>query len=289
MLARLRALRKQKARREEHGSCLLMGNDQLLKEVCFGGAGGGREKPLQAPLALLGHHCKQGELEELGRRTGARKVYMLNEKELQNVTGLVTVDVKETIVAELPIPPEMKTVDTERDTKRESNTLMCHSTVVLDGVQDPGNVGSIIRCALAFQWGHIVFGRGTADPFSPKVLRSSRGGLLMRQGTSEESRQCLSYEYADQGALEDIVATAGRSGMEVLLAHTTGVSLDDYVASPERAVSAGTVLVVSSEAGGLSDSMRNSGATPLTIPIAPVSESLNVAAATAILLHGLRR
>ena len=289
VLARLRALRKQKARREESGSCLLMGNEQLLKEVCLGGARGTEGNPLQAPLALLGHHSRQGGLEELGRTTGARKLYMLNEKELQNVSGLVTVDVNDMVMAELPIPPESKTILGAGDRGSALNASLGTSTVVLDGVQDPGNVGSIIRCALAFGWRHIVFGSGSADPFSPKVLRSSRGGLLMRENSSQGPRQCLSYEYAGGTALGELVAAAGEGGTEVLLAHTAGVGVDEYVASQERAASSGTVLVLSSEAGGISEAMRTSGATALHIPIAPVSESLNVAAAAAILLHGLRR
>lgn len=291
VLARLRALRKQKARREEHGACLLMGNEQLLKEVCFGGAVGANAKPLQAPVSLLGHYSRQREIEELGRLTGAQKVYMVHEKELQNVTGLVTVDVKEMVMAELSIPPETKTANSAGESgEEEKRSPMYKTTVVLDGVQDPGNVGSIIRCSLAFGWRHIVFGEGTADPFSSKVLRSSRGGLLMRQAHPGGSRQCLSYEYAERGALREMIATAAeRGGMEVLLAHTAGIGLDEYAASQERAASAGTVLVLSSEAGGVSDDMRSSGATALHIPISPVSESLNVAAAAAILLHGLRR
>ncbi|MFA5928850.1 MAG: RNA methyltransferase [Candidatus Margulisiibacteriota bacterium] len=50
--------------------------------------------------------------------------------------------------------------------------------VVLDGVQDPGNVGTIIRTAAAFECAGVAFTKDTVDPFSPKVVRASAGSIM---------------------------------------------------------------------------------------------------------------
>jgi TrmH family RNA methyltransferase len=50
--------------------------------------------------------------------------------------------------------------------------------LVLDGLQDPGNVGTLIRSAAWFGWDAVLLGAGSADPYSPKAVRSSMGGLF---------------------------------------------------------------------------------------------------------------
>ena len=50
--------------------------------------------------------------------------------------------------------------------------------LVLDGVQDPGNVGTLIRTAAAFRWSAIAFLPGCCDPFNPKAVRASRGACF---------------------------------------------------------------------------------------------------------------
>src|SRR4051794_12969194 len=53
-------------------------------------------------------------------------------------------------------------------------------SVYLHGVSDPGNVGTIIRCAHAFADGPVVLGPGCADPYSPKAVRASMGSVFAR-------------------------------------------------------------------------------------------------------------
>jgi TrmH family RNA methyltransferase len=125
----------------------------------------------------------------------------------------------------------------------------------LDGVQDPGNVGTIVRLAAAFDAG-VALLPGCADPFAPKSIRASAGAIL-------------SVPIADVTA-QDLIETE----RPLLYADARGEAL----APPRDAI-----LVLGSEGRGVSDAIRERG-TPIGITTSGRVESLNVAAAAAILL-----
>src|ERR1051325_2168284 len=125
----------------------------------------------------------------------------------------------------------------------------------LDGVQDPGNVGTIVRLAAAFDAG-VALLPGCADPFSPKAIRASAGAIL-------------SVPVAEVTAEELI-----ERGRPLLYADASG----EAFAPPTEAI-----LVLGSEGRGVSDVIREHG-TPIGITTSGRVESLNVAAAAAILL-----
>jgi TrmH family RNA methyltransferase len=132
--------------------------------------------------------------------------------------------------------------------------------VVLDGVQDPGNVGTICRTAAAAGAPALAVLPGTADPFGAKAVRASAGNvfrLLVARATA-----------SDLEGLKAVGASA--SGGAPLL-----------TAPLEKA----DVLLLGSEAHGLS----RSDVELVTIPVADEVESLNVAAAAAVLLFEIRR
>lgn len=130
--------------------------------------------------------------------------------------------------------------------------------VILDGVQDPGNVGAIARTAAAAGAPSLVVLPGTADPFGSKAIRASAGHVF-------------NLRVARSGWAElDAVSCLG--------AGTGGRSLD------EVDLSAIGALVLGSEAHGLSRPMPT-----VALPMAVGVDSLNVAAAAAILLYELRR
>jgi len=128
--------------------------------------------------------------------------------------------------------------------------------VALDGVQDPGNVGTIVRLAAAFDCAGVVLLPGSADAYSPKAIRASVGAVL-------------SVPIASATAADLI-----RSGLPMFAADAAGSS----TTLPRDAI-----IVFGSEGRGASDEIR-SHSTPIAIPISPRVESLNVAAAAAILL-----
>ncbi|MEO0741458.1 MAG: RNA methyltransferase [Bacteroidota bacterium] len=147
------------------------------------------------------------------------------------------------------------------------------SLLVLDGVQDPGNVGTLVRAAAWFGLDGVLAGPGTADLESPKVVRSAMGGLW-------NLALCQT---------DTLVATLG-----VLRAdgwHLAAADLDGTPASswtpPEK-----TALILGSEAHGVSGAVRAVVDERVTITGRTERrsgvESLNVALAGGIVLHRWR-
>ena len=139
---------------------------------------------------------------------------------------------------------------------------------VLDGVQDPGNAGNIIRTADALGCSGVVCLEGTTDIFADKVVRSSMGSLfnipVMTGITPEELRDvCQDNEVA-------LIATAVD---DTAVRHY----LADYV-SP-------CAIVFGNEGNGVSQKMLEEADQKVYIPMTGKAESLNVSAAAAILLY----
>ncbi len=135
--------------------------------------------------------------------------------------------------------------------------------VHLDGVGDPGNVGTIVRTATALTGARVVLGGGCADAYSPKAVRASMGSIFAappRRGRVDET-------------------PSPRLG---LVAHG-GASLDDAIASLGGAT---PTLCLGGERNGLPEATIAACDATATIPLHPGAESLNVAAAAAI---GLQR
>lgn len=129
--------------------------------------------------------------------------------------------------------------------------------VALDGVQDPGNVGTIVRLAAAFDCAGVVLLPGCADAYGPKAIRASAGAVLS-------------------------VPIAAMTADE-LLARAWPLYAADAGAKPGDPPGGGAVLVFGNEGSGLSPTVA-ARATGIAIPISPRVESLNVASAAAILL-----
>ena len=132
--------------------------------------------------------------------------------------------------------------------------------VVLDGVQDPGNVGAICRSAAAAGAPALAVLDGCADPFGAKAVRASAGNVFR-----------LTVAHA---RWEDVKGLTGYGA-----AASGGRRLAD------APIENGQMLVLGSEAHGLS----HGGVDLITIPLAEGVESLNVAAAAAVLLMEVRR
>ncbi|MEK7406581.1 MAG: RNA methyltransferase [Acidobacteriota bacterium] len=141
--------------------------------------------------------------------------------------------------------------------------------VVLDGVQDPGNAGAIVRAAEAFGATGVMFLKGAANPYNPKSLRASAGSL---------------FRVPLAAGLDDTLALAALEQQR----------LDLYSAVPAGKRNLGDVdltrkcaLIIGSEGRGVREKLR-AGAVDLRIPTTGV-ESLNAAMAAGILLYEARR
>src|SRR6266550_1688566 len=125
--------------------------------------------------------------------------------------------------------------------------------VALDGVQDPGNVGTIVRLAAAFDAAGVIVLPGCADPFGPKAIRASAGAILN----------------------VPIVPMS----VEELLASRRPIFVADANGSAETPTG---VLVLGNEGQGVSPELRTAGRA-IAVQTSGRVESLNVAAAAAIL------
>lgn len=141
--------------------------------------------------------------------------------------------------------------------------------LVLDGVQDPGNVGTIIRTATAFGVGATVCLPGTVDVWNAKVVRSTMGALFLHPVVTMTGGEFGEF--------------CQKHKVECWAADTEGTSLHLVTDAPER-----LALVVSNEGAGLSNDAAELATKRVAIPMAPGVESLNVAVATGILLQALR-
>lgn len=140
--------------------------------------------------------------------------------------------------------------------------------VILDGVQDPGNVGTMIRTAEAFGIDGMVYVHNCADKFSPKTLRASMGSVFRVPSlvTAADHLSGFLEDFAVYGAMLD--ETAKRLG---------------EIKFPEK-----TAIVIGSEGGGISPEVAAVCGEKLYIPIKG-AESLNAAAAAAILMWEMGR
>jgi len=139
-------------------------------------------------------------------------------------------------------------------------------TIVLDGVQDPGNAGAIVRAGEAFGASGVVFLKGTASPFNPKTLRASAGSLF---------RLPFVYDASDSSFAKML----SESGMRLYAATSGGGA----IALPAAGLGQGCAILIGSEGSGVRPHWHEQ-AIGLHIPTHAV-ESLNAAVAAAVILY----
>ena len=143
--------------------------------------------------------------------------------------------------------------------------------LALDGVQDPGNVGTIIRTADAAGFDGILFSRECADLFSPKVLRATMGSIF-RLGFSFPS------------SLPEVLEEMKKKGFSVLSSQLDGEPFYE-----RTNVAPSFVLVIGNEGSGVSDTVKAVSTHHLRLPMRGGAESLNAAIAAGIMMYDLTR
>jgi RNA methyltransferase, TrmH family len=139
--------------------------------------------------------------------------------------------------------------------------------LVLDGVQDPGNVGTLLRSALAFDFTNIICLPGCADPFGPKAIAASQGAIF----------KCDIHAMS----IEELQATLLIRNYDVIVS-------DVHEAASLQSLQFKTpcMLVLGSEGAGVSEAVKGLATQRVRIDTNHV-ESLNVAMAGSILMHAL--
>ena len=161
--------------------------------------------------------------------------------------------------------------------------------LALDGVQNPGNLGTIIRTCDWFGVHDIVCSRDTADCFNPKVVQATMGALTrvrVHYTDLAEWLKAVSSQHSDvriYGTLLD-----GKDMYEELSAIRNQLSAEGSKLKAES-----SIIIMGNEGNGISEEVRRLVTHPIRIPSYPkgaeTSESLNVAIATAIVLAEFRR
>lgn len=179
-----------------------------------------------------------------------KETYIVSEEILAKIAGA---HAPEGVIAEIPMP--------------QSKPLKkCGSLLVLDNVSDPGNLGALLRSAVAFGWEGAFLLTGSCDPFNDKALRSARGATFR-----------LPLAWGSWADLDKIIA--GNS-LTPLVADLRGKSLSQIgtVKAP--------LLIVGNESGGVSkEASKRSEA--VTISMSGTMESLNVSVAGGIMMYVL--
>ena len=139
--------------------------------------------------------------------------------------------------------------------------------LVLDRIQDPGNMGTLIRTAVAAGYKAIVAMSGTVDIYSPKVLRATAGMVFE-----------IPVIYVSDG--EALRGILGRSGRHVVVTDVNG-----GVPYYEEDLSRGIALIIGNEGSGVSDALMEMADVRVTLPMKGRIESLNAAVAAAILMY----
>lgn len=143
--------------------------------------------------------------------------------------------------------------------------------LILDNIQDPGNVGTIFRTAEAANIDLIILSKNSVDIYSPKVVRSAMGAL-----------QRIKHIYAKD--LIDLVQSLKNNNFKVYATHLEAKKYYDEVEYSKK-----TALIFGNESKGISEELTNKADCLLKIPLYNKAESLNVAVASAIFMYELER
>lgn len=150
--------------------------------------------------------------------------------------------------------------------------------ICLDGVKDPGNLGTIIRTADWFGVKNIILSEDVVDPYNDKVVRSTMGSIFRVNIYSAPGGP------ASGGESEGLVRTLGelkKRGYKIVSLEMNGESIEKIKTETE------TVYVFGSESHGVRPELEKLVDKRYTIPGSGSAESLNVAVACGIVLHSL--
>lgn len=177
------------------------------------------------------------------------QTYVVDERALASVS---TLDQPQGVIAVYTLP--------------EATIDMKQSVVVLLGVSDPGNVGTIMRTAAAFGISQAALDAESADPYTPKTVSAAKDAIF-----------CVTTVRQEQAGIGEIHKYMPLYGLD--MAGTRSVTDVDWQQP--------CGIVLGSEAHGIPEDARGHIDTFVSIPMSGTVESLNVAASAAIVLHQL--
>ncbi|HXF28237.1 MAG TPA: RNA methyltransferase [Chlamydiales bacterium] len=233
LVQELYCLNRQRAERQRTGSCVIEGKT-LITDLL-------KKRAAKRLLITAGEEVPQGTIGQI------------IEVERHIIEKISTLENPDNWIAEfeMPLTPQMKNLN---------------FIVALDGLQDPGNVGTIMRTALALGWQAVFLIEPACDPFNDKALRAAKGATFDLQ--------------IQKGTWQDLEKISKENTLPIFAADSSGNAIGT-IQKPDR-----LILVLGNEGHGI-HAPENIAIKKISIPIQSV-ESLNVAAAGAILLYSLQ-
>ncbi|WP_017187300.1 TrmH family RNA methyltransferase [Alkalibacillus haloalkaliphilus] len=152
--------------------------------------------------------------------------------------------------------------------QRHDEQELGQKLLFVDAVQDPGNVGTIIRSALAFNVEAVILGEGSVDLYNDKVVRATQGALFH-------------IPVINGGDLSQWVAHCHTHNINIYATALDNQAKPLQDAKPNRAYA----IIVGNEGEGVDSALINDANETVYIPIEHESESLNVGVATSIVLY----
>nr|WP_275899506.1 RNA methyltransferase [Bacillus piscicola] len=206
-----------------------------------------------------------------------QEIFLQEEKEIPediHIPGITLTLVSSQVLKEMSMTETPQGVLAVCKLPKEQPVTILESDCYLfvDGVQDPGNLGTMIRTADAAGVSAVVLGDGTVDPFNDKVMRSAQGSQF--------------HLPVIKGNLEDWIQACKQKGVPVL-----GSALDQEKGTTHTAIEVqdGFALIVGNEGAGVQASWLELSDQVIYVPIYGQAESLNVAVATGVLLYHLKK
>lgn len=145
------------------------------------------------------------------------------------------------------------------------------SFLVLEDVQDPGNLGTMMRTAEGAGMDAVIMSKNTVDIYNPKTLRSTMGSIFR-----------VPFCYVDD--LSEVMKKMHQKGIMTYAAHLQGKSYYDEICFSKK-----SAVLIGNEGNGLSEEVSSLAKVKLKIPMEGKLESLNAAVSAAILMYEIHR
>ena len=146
-----------------------------------------------------------------------------------------------------------------------------HIWLLLDDIRDPGNLGTIMRTAEGAGMSAVIMGKGTADLFNPKTVRSTMGAIFR-----------MPFVYVDD--ITEIIKQIKDNGYSVY-----GTAMKGSITYDMADYTKGAGIVIGNEANGIQDSVLECITGSINIPMDGKLESLNAAVAAAVVMYEAAR
>lgn len=250
IIKHIRAL-KEKKHRQIYKQYLIEGTKMLIEAV-------NADVPIEIVLCDLEYDLCQ--LQEITNHKDIGKITYRTSKEI--FSSLSDVVTPQGILAAIGI----KETDIQDCLNKDKFTI-----VLLDEIQDPGNLGTIIRTVDAANADAVILFEGCADPLSPKVIRSTMGSIF----------RIPVFEVSD---VENLFKTLKKSNTEIIVGDLLGEDMFVWQGGYDK-----TALIIGNESRGVSSKIQKYANRSIRIPMPGSAESLNASVAAALLLYEVMR